>query len=59
MDHKIHYERAIISKDSYAENFNSQNGKNLYWTDNANTELPVIISPADEIPLRTLSMVFK
>lgn len=51
--------RAIISKESLVKNFNIQDGRGLYWTDDTSIELPILIQPNDTIPIRTIPQVFQ
>lgn len=36
-------EQVILSKEALIKNFNIDSGKYLYWTDDVNVELPIII----------------
>jgi hypothetical protein len=43
--------KVVMSKEGLVNNFGIQDGKYLYWTDEVNTELPIIIREGDDTPL--------
>lgn len=47
-----------ISQHGYQHNFGITDGKYLYWTTEKDVELPVIIRPGDNVPVRTIPEVF-
>ena len=48
------YEKIVISKEALSQNFDLGHGKNIHWTDSINVELPVILMPGDDIPIKTI-----
>lgn len=51
-------EKLIISKEAYVDNFQINDGKFLYWTDDKEVELPIIIGAKDDVPAKTIPQVF-
>ncbi len=54
LDKSIASEKAVISKEALIKNFGISDGRNLYWTDSKDVELPVLLREGDDIPLRTI-----
>ncbi len=49
----------VMTKEGLLSNFNISKGKFLYWTDDKDVELPIIIRKGDTIPIRTIPEVVK
>eukprot|EP00347_Sterkiella_histriomuscorum_P001168 403373066 len=52
-------DKVIMSQEGFVKNFNLSSGKYLYWTDDVNVELPIIIREGDQVPIRTIPQVLK
>jgi hypothetical protein len=52
-------ESIVITKEGLLNNYNIKNGKLLYWTEDKDVELPIIIREGDKIPIRTIPEVVK
>jgi hypothetical protein len=48
-----------MTLNSFTKLFPEMDGKYLYWTDDVNKELPIIITEGDKVPIKTIPQVFK
>ncbi len=55
----LQYERVIYARDTLERNFNIENGKYLFWSDDVNTEMPIVLSPDDDVPLKTIPQILR
>lgn len=46
-----------LSKQALIDNFRIEDGKNLYWTDSTNVELPIILREGDKVLPKTIPEV--
>ena len=49
----------MISKHALISNYGLCDGRDLYWTDQKDIELPIIVKEGDDVPLRTIPQALK
>ena len=52
------FPKVFLSQEGMLQNFDIKDGRNFYWTDDKNVELPIRVREGDTIPIRTIPEVF-
>jgi hypothetical protein len=49
----------FMSKEALIANFHVKDGRNVFWTTDKDVELPIILKPGDNVPIKTIPDVIK